>query len=205
MDNNETMRRLRWALSLDDRDATRLMGLGGLEVRPERAAAWRLRDEHEGHAPCPDEAVGALLDGLVRERRGPSPGKADDASPTPAPTRRDNNAVLKALRIALRLRGEDIAALVTEGIAARAAGEDDADARPGPSDRGEPRLSASEVGSLLRAPGTRNYRRCGDQVLRRFLTGLGARTRDATPDGRATPGGPDAAAEGPDAVAERAS
>ena len=194
MDNNETMRRLRWALSLDDREAARLMALGGLDVPPEDAAAWRRREDDDGAAPCPDAGVAALLDGLVRDRRGPpptTPGDAPDTrevpgapgvpgTPVPAPARMDNNAVLKALRIALQLRGEDIAELVRAGTRANGAHG------PNPSHGGpsgaappaaEPTLSSSEIGSLLRKPGTRNYRRCGDQVLRRFLAGLALRER----------------------------
>ena len=186
MDNNETMRRLRWALSLDDREAARLMALGGLDAAPEEASAWRRREDDDGVAPCPDAAVAALLDGLVRDRRGPpptasgdAPGAPDaaDARPPPAPARMDNNAVLKALRIALQLRGEDIAELVRAGTRANGANA----AHRGPPGATpssvEPTLSASEIGSLLRRPGTRNYRRCGDQVLRRFLAGLALRER----------------------------
>lgn len=176
MDNNETVRRVRWALSLDDESAARLMRLGGLDgADAARAAAWRRREEDEAAEPCPDAAVAALLDGLVRERRGPDP-RAGAPAPTGAAARVDNNAVLKALKVALSLRGEDVAAIVGEGAAARAdaaRGErrDGVPARPAPA------LSAAEVGSLLRRPGTRNYRACGDQVLRRFLNGLGARLR----------------------------
>ena len=176
MDNNETVRRLRWALALDDRDAARLSALGGLEVAPERAGAWRLRDRDDGFEPCPDAAVAALLDGLVRERRGPAPPGPDGVPAAPAAAsaagadgRVDNNAVLKALRIALELRGEDVAEIVREGIEAGASGRADGARAPVPS--------TSEIGSLMRRPGSRNYRPCGDQTLRRFLTGLGARVR----------------------------
>ena len=182
MDNNETMRRVRWALSLDDAAAARAMTVGGLGTTPERAGAWRLRDEDEGVEPCPDAALWALLAGIVRERRGPDP--RGDAATANEPARRvDNNAVLKALRIALGLRGEDIVEIVREGTAG--AGSADGE--------GAPTLSAAEVGSLLRRPGTRNYRRCGDQVLRRFLNGLGARLRDDAGAGRSPTG---AGAEG---------
>ena len=179
MDDNETVRRLRWALALDDREAARLMALGGFEAAPGRAAAWRLREVDDGFEPCPDAAVAALLDGLVRERRGPAP----EVRPTgatgaaAADGRVDNNAVLKALRIALGLRGEDIAEIVRAGSRAGPAG----------ADRATP--SASEIGSLLRRPGARNYRRCGDQLLRRFLLGLGTRLREPVA-GSAAPSAP---------------
>ena len=165
MDNNETMRRVRWALSLDDAAAARAMTVGGVATSGERAAAWRLRDGERGAEPCPDEALSALLAGIVRERRGPDP-RGEAVAPGGGARRMDNNAVLKALRIALGLRGEDIVEIVREGTAAG-----------GPRAVPAPTLSVAEVGSLLRRPGARNYRRCGDQVLRRFLNGLGARLR----------------------------
>ena len=182
MNNNETMRRLRWALSLDDADAARLMALGGLVASPEDAAAWRRRDDDPDARPCPDAAVTATLDGLVRERRGPPPAAraSTDAGNAPPPERGrvNNNAVLKALRIALQLRAEDVAGLVRAGT------------RAPDASRPEPTLSASEVGSLLRRPGSRNYRRCGDQVLRRFLVGLALRERGESPDATGVEAGP---------------
>ncbi len=152
MDNNETVRRLRWALGLDDADAVRMMRSGGVDATLEDAADWRAREDAPSSRPCPDEALGALLAGLIETRRGRRDAPSEGASREPA-ARLDNNAVLKALRIALALRTEDVAALVS--------------------------LTPSETASLFRKPGTRNYRRCGDQVLRRFLVGLAERERAA--------------------------
>jgi uncharacterized protein YehS (DUF1456 family) len=62
-----------------------------------------------------------------------------------------NNDILKKLRIALKLKDTDILDIL------KLAGME---------------LSAAELGALFRAPDHRNYKECGDQVLRRFLDGL---------------------------------
>ena len=69
---------------------------------------------------------------------------------------RDNNVVLKQLRIAFKLRTDDVHNLIV---------------------RGGGRITKSETGALFRNPSARNFRRCGDQVLRWFLKGLGERER----------------------------
>jgi hypothetical protein len=62
-----------------------------------------------------------------------------------------NNDILKKLRIALKLKDTDILEIL------KLSGME---------------LSAAELGALFRAPDHRNYKECGDQVLRRFLDGL---------------------------------
>jgi len=156
VENNDLMRRIRYAVQLDDGDAARLATLGGLTATTEQATAWRAREDEPGYAACPDEAVAALLDGFVLERRGPRPGPPRAAPPAPF----SNNRVLKQLRIALELQAEDMQEIVVAGGG---------------------RLGKGELGALFRKPGTRNYRACGDQVLRWFLAGLAARREPRRP------------------------
>ena len=42
-------------------------------------------------------------------------------------------------------------------------------------------LSKAELGGLLRRPGTRQYKPCGEQLLRNFLFGLGKMRRSRGP------------------------
>jgi hypothetical protein len=62
-----------------------------------------------------------------------------------------NNDTLKKLRIALKLRDEDIIEILKLGDFA---------------------LSKSEVNALFQAEDHPNYKECGDQILRYFLNGL---------------------------------
>lgn len=152
MDNNDLMRRIRYAVQLDDAETARLIVLGAWQADKVDAAAWRLREDDTDYAVCPDEALTSLLDGLVLDRRGPPP--VGPNAPPPSPQRSDNNRVLKQLRIALELQAADVHELIAAGGG---------------------RLGKSELGALFRKPGTRNFRACGDQVLRWFLTGLATR------------------------------
>jgi len=153
LDNNELNRRIRYSLQLDDADAITLMGLAGVAVTPEQAAGWRIREGEPGHEACPRQALTGMLDGLILDRRGPPPGNAEPAKPAPV-ERHINNALLKQLRIALSLRTEEVHELIVAGGG---------------------KLAKSETGAFFRKPEARNYRVCGDQVLRWFLAGLAER------------------------------
>ncbi|ASJ74680.1 DUF1456 family protein [Granulosicoccus antarcticus] len=172
MDNNEFNRRIRYALRLDDADAVRLIELGGQWVSPEHVAGFRCKEEEPEYVACPDEALLALLDGLILDRRGPPPERntttGGPAAAEKAPAAGDkaaakvtdkadkepavsNNLVLKQLRIALALRSDDIYTLMVAGGG---------------------KVGKTEVGAFFRSPDARNYRRCGDQAVRWFLNGL---------------------------------
>lgn len=155
MDTNDLNRRLRYALRLDDAESVRLMALGGREASVADAAKWRSREGDAAYEECPREALSAMLAGLIVDRRGPP----DKAKPVTDAAELDNNAIVKSIKIALSLRSEDVRDCVTAGGG---------------------KVSVSEVGSLLRRPGTRNFRSCGDQMLRRFLNGLAERERGSS-------------------------
>lgn len=158
MDTNDLNRRLRYALQLNDDDAVRLVSLGGGAATVEDIAAWRQKDDHPDFKECPDAVLHALLAGLILEHRGPPPKRQTSATALDT-TAISSNTVIKRLKTALSMRTED----VRDCIAA-----------------GGGKVSNSEVSSLLRRADARNYRSCGDQMLRRFLTGLGHRQRNDT-------------------------
>ncbi len=165
MDSNDLNRRVRYALMLDDADVAKMLSLAGFESQSDDIVSWRLKEGEEGYVACPPVALRAMLDGLIVERRGPREGDvvevATPAGGTAAPRSRsadliDNNEVLKQLRIALSLKSDDVHALIEQGGG---------------------KITKSEVGALFRKPAARNFRQCGDQVLRWFLAGL-AEQRD---------------------------
>ncbi len=152
MHNNDVLRSLRFALNLDDSAVARLAALGGVALTEEEAWARTGREGEFGAVPCQDDALGAFLDGLVLERRGPP----DPTRPPPPPVPLSNNEILKKLRIALELRTEDMLAI---------------------AEAGGQKLSSAELSALLRRPDHKHYRECGNQLLRRFLRGLTLRLR----------------------------
>lgn len=149
MDTNDYTRRIRYALKIDDADTIRLIKLGDATATLKEVVGWRKKEGDDEHLACPEPMLLAFLNGLVIDNRGPAP-----VSPYRKPKsaeRFDNNTVMKQLRIALSLRTDD----VHEAIQA-----------------GGGRLGKTEVSAFFRNSDARNYRRCGDQVMRWFLAGL---------------------------------
>ncbi len=72
-----------------------------------------------------------------------------------------NNEILKKLRIALNLKDTDMIEILKLA---------DFD------------ISKAELSALFRSEDQRNYRECGDQILRRFLNGLIIKNRGKKPE-----------------------
>lgn len=149
MTNNDVLRRLRYALNLPDPLTVKIFQLGGREATPADLVVWMSKEEEPGYAACRDEVLAAFLDGFIAFRRGPRPADA----PAPVPERLTNNLILKKLRIALAYQEADmLAALAAGGMT----------------------VSSNELSALFRKPGQKNFKPCGDQIVRAFLTGLSA-------------------------------
>lgn len=159
MDCNDLNRRVRYALMLDDADIAQILDLADHQASQAQIVGWRLKEGQEGHIVCPPAALFAMLEGLIIQRRGARDNGTANTPTTSSGPRiaLDNNDVLKQLRIALSLKAEDVHVLIQQGGG---------------------KLGKSEINALFRKASARNYRRCGDQVLRWFLTGL-ARQRGA--------------------------
>jgi len=71
-----------------------------------------------------------------------------------------NNDILKKLRIALELKDTDIIDILKLA---------------------DFEITKSELSALFRNPDHRNYKECGDQILRNFLNGLIIRNRGKRP------------------------
>ena len=149
MTNNDLLRRLRYALNLDGETIAGLCTLGGHEIRPIDVLKLLKKEDENGFAVCDDTMMDSFLDGLIISRRGahdPKPGSANTADLT-----LNNNLILRKLRIALELNDEAMLAILGKaGV----------------------RISKAELSALFRAEGHRNYKTCGDQMLRNFIRGL---------------------------------
>jgi len=170
MRSNDLLRRLRYALDLPDHVLLDLIREGGWEVEPEFITDCFRDDADPDQASFPRVLLGALLEGLIRRCRGPVPegkaapgdqaGKGRGGPVSAGPSGQlDNNGILKSLRVALRLREEDLLAVMAAGGQAS---------------------SPNELRALFRQEGSSNYRSCGDQFMRAFLAGLALR-RPALP------------------------
>ena len=154
MTNNDLLRRLRYALHLNGVSIAETCQLAGHEVGPADVLKLLKKEDEHGFADCDDAFMCAFLDGLIISRRGPR-----DAQPSDGLL--NNNLILRKLRIALELTDTEML---------------DVFKKAGVS------ISKAELSALFRGVDQRNYKECGDQLLRNCVRGL---TLNVTKDGDA--------------------
>lgn len=156
MINNDVLRSIRYMLDLSDIKVVEIIHLADPDfaVDKDDIQAFLKKDEEAGYVECSDALLARFLDGLVFHYRG-----RDESLPQrPIEKRVNNNVVLKKLRVAFELK--------------------DVDMHQAFADAGFP-VSKPELSALFRQPGHKNFRLCGDQLLRNFLKGLTIRSRGA--------------------------
>ncbi len=158
MNNNDILRRLRFAFDFSNKDAVALFNLDPGSTRDMNQAQFLKRlakDDDDDFVECLDAELAAFLDGLIVLKRGlrePAPAPASK----PDDFRLSKNDILKKLRIAMTFQEQDMLNTLEQG---------------GTS------LSKSELGALFRSPSHKHYRACGNQVLRNFIKGLTVQLR----------------------------
>lgn len=158
MINNDVLRSVRYVLDLADAKVIEIIGLAGTEVASEALESFLKREDEAGFVECDDAVMVSFLDGLIIHRRGKM-----ESRPAPAskPEKHlSNNTILKKLRVAFELKDDDMHQVLA------LAGFD---------------VSKPELSALFRLKGHKNYRACGDQLLRNFLKGLAIRLRGVSP------------------------
>ena len=149
MTNNDLLRRLRYALNLNGVGIAEVCALGGHEIGPADVLKLLKKEDEHGFVACDDMVMGAFLDGLITSRRGPRDTPPVQAQPSDRML--NNNLILRKLRIALELNDVDMLAVFRKAGAS---------------------VSKAELSALFRGVGQRNYKECGDQLLRNFVRGL---------------------------------
>ncbi|MGL4315843.1 MAG: DUF1456 family protein [Pseudomonas sp.] len=152
MINNDVLRSLRYLLDVSDAKLVEICQLADYPLTEADVAAYLKKDEEEGYASCHDVVLAHFLDGLVFFKRG-----KDDSRPAlPVEKRLTNNTILKKLRVAFELKDDDMHEILQAA---------------------DLPMTKAELSALFRKPGHKNFRLCGDQVLRNFLRGLTSRER----------------------------
>jgi len=154
MNNNDILRRLRYAFDFADQDAVRFFNLDPSSNAPMDKDGYRARlakDDDADFVACTDGELCAFLDGFVVDQRGLREPAPEAQPPKSDDFRLSKNDVLKKLRIALTFREEEMLETL---------------------EMGGSKLSKGELGALFRKPGHKHYRACGNQVLRNFIKGL---------------------------------
>jgi len=158
MNNNDILRRLRYALDISNPAMVEIFKLSGCSIEQPTLIKFLKKEEEDDYIECSNPLMTFFLDGLIAHRRGKreSAGGANE-KPDSSLT---NNTILKKLRIALDFKEDDmIAVMKLAGI----------------------EISKSELSALFRNKGHKNFKECGDQFLRNFLKGLTIRYRNTNP------------------------
>ena len=154
MINNDVLRSIRYMLDLSDGKVVEITKLAdaSFPIEKENVQEFLKKDEDAGYVECSNSVLAHFLDGLVVQRRG----RDESLPPRPVEKRVTNNVVLKKLRVAFELKDVDMHKIL--------------------ADAGFP-ISKPELSALFRQPDHKNFRLCGDQLLRNFLKGLTLRVR----------------------------
>jgi uncharacterized protein YehS (DUF1456 family) len=113
------------------------------------------KEDEEGFVVCSSKVLGSFLDGFIIYKRGRQDvARAQAKRPDPQLT---NNLILRKIRIALELKEDDMLGILKLANIV---------------------LSKSELSAFFRDTEHKNFKTCGDQVLRNFLNGLAVRYRE---------------------------
>lgn len=155
MNNNDVLRRLRYALDISNPVMIDIFQLSGCSLEQPTLIKLLKKEEEEEFIACSNPLMSLFLDGLIVHKRG---RRDSEAGQPPKPDAAlNNNAILKKLRIALDLKEDDMLALMAlAGVT----------------------ISKSELSALFRNKGHKHFKECGDQFLRNFLQGLTIKNRN---------------------------
>ena len=171
MDNNDILIRLRYALDIKDVDMLKMFEIGGMKVSKEELKKLLIKtktsyhldasniddiddmDEEENEG-CSNKMLECFLNGFIVFKRGENKA-ADGTVIKKALTLKENvvvnNVLLKKVKIALELSGDDMMTIITKsGVT----------------------ISKGELSAFFRKEGHKHYRTCGDHYARNFLKGL---------------------------------
>ena len=163
MNNNDILRRLRFAFDFSNKQAVELFTLdpsSSAQINQNAFLKRLAKDDDSDFVECSDAELAAFLDGLIVSRRGLR-------EPAPKPMEKPNNFriskndILKKLRIAMSFKETEMLSTLEQGGT---------------------KLSKGELSALFRSPSHKHYRSCGNQVLRNFIKGLTLQLRATTKD-----------------------
>jgi uncharacterized protein YehS (DUF1456 family) len=146
MTNNDILRRIRYLFNYKDLQVVELFKLAECDIEESEVSNWLKKDDDPSLVELTDKKLATFLNGLIIQKRGkregPQPEPEDELS---------NNMILMKLKIALKLKSDDIIDLFAL------------------VDR---KVSKPELSSFLRSADHNQYRPLMGQYLRNFLTAL---------------------------------
>lgn len=152
MDNNDILRRIRYAFDFNDAKMIAIFRQAGQKVTREQVSNWLKKEDDPAFENCNDVQLACFLNGFINERRGKKEG------PQPEPEQRlNNNIIFRKLKIALDLKAEEILKILKLA---------------------DVHISKHELSAFFRKPDHKHFRQCKDQVLRNFLYGVQLKYHD---------------------------
>jgi uncharacterized protein YehS (DUF1456 family) len=146
MNNNDVLRKIRYAFDFSDLKMIELFALAEHEITRAEVSDWMKKDDDPDFKTMNDEKLAIFLNGFINDKRGKKEG------PQPKPEKKlNNNIVFRKLKIALHLTDTDIIEIY---------------------DLMDMNISKHEISALFRNPSQSQYRPCKDQFLRNFLHGM---------------------------------
>src|SRR5450631_277237 len=142
MANNDILRSIRDALSIDDATMIEIFKQSGREVGQSTITALLKAEDDDGYIPCSDPILGFFLDGLIIHKRGTQDGTPVPAAKPAAPLTR--NAIVKKLRIALDLKEDDMVSIFKAAYI---------------------EISKHDLNALFRKEGNKHYKECSVQLF----------------------------------------
>lgn len=156
MNNNDVLRRIRYAFDFDDSKMIAIFKAADCEVTRTDVSAWLKKDEDPDFIKIKDVQLATFLNGLINDMRGKKEG------PQAVPeTRLTRNIILIKLKIAMNLQADGVLDLLY---------------------RADQIISKHELSAFFRKPGHKHYRECHDQILRNFLNGMQLKFRQNQQD-----------------------
>ena len=149
MITNDILRRVRYALQLNDTKMLAIFASVDNEIDEKYLHSIMAKEGEENYIFCRDSLLSLFLDGLIYDKRGRKEGAVPVLLAGKAIL--PNNDILRKLRIALNFKEDDMLNALSSA---------------------EFPVSKSELSALFRKSTHRNYKVCGDQLLRNFLNGI---------------------------------
>ena len=155
---NDVLRRLRFALNLSDQEMVAIFKLADHDIPVYHLFNLMRKEDEKGYVLCHDDVLARFLDGLIVHRRGKQEGR--EPNYLPKGQLLSKNEVLRKLRIALELKDTDIIEMMKLA---------------------DFEVTKAELSAIFRRKGHRNYKECGNQFLRNFISGLTLKYRTDLP------------------------
>jgi len=127
----------------------------GYKLLHKELKSYLAKEDAKDFIVIPDYLFIIFLDGLIIEKRGKRDGEVElkqtERVASAKKQKLTNNLILNKIKIALTLTTDDLIALLKLA---------------------DFRVSKSEMSAFFRKPEHRNFRECGNQLLRNLLTGI---------------------------------